>query len=213
MAVLECIFKNGAGFLDARSRILHPMGRPPSFDREQVLDRIVTVFWRHGYERTTFAELHRASALQPGSLYAAFGDKEELFSAALERYIATISSAGLARIDAAAHGKDGIRSYFAFLIDAMVDGRRRSGCLITNSLVERHAADKTVAPLVRRHFAGLEATFTRALLRDGYVADDAASRATALTCFVQGLNVIAKTRPGREKLEALVAVTLSSLVP
>lgn len=189
------------------------MGRPRSFDQDKVLDRVVDVFWRQGYERTAITDLCRATELNPGSLYAAFGDKQALFSAALGRYVAKVSSAATARIDTSHHGEDGIRSYFASLIDAMVNGRRRWGCLMTNSLVERHAADKTVAPLVSSHFTALEASFARALVRDGCGATDAAQRAAALTCFVQGLNVIAKTRPGRTKLEALVATTLASLLP
>ena len=188
------------------------MGRPRSFDRERVLDRVVDVFWRRGYERTGIADVCTATDLNPGSLYAAFGDKQALFLTALERYVATISSAATARIDASRTGEDGIRSYFAFLVDAMVEGRRRSGCHMTNTLVERHAADNRIPPIVARHIAALEASFARALVRDGCGADVAAQRAAALTCFVQGLNVLAKTRPGRTKLEALVATTLTSLL-
>lgn len=62
------------------------MGRPRAFDRDQVLDRAMDVFWRHGYEGASMTELTGAMGINPPSLYAAFGNKEGLFRAVLDRY-------------------------------------------------------------------------------------------------------------------------------
>lgn len=62
------------------------MGRPRAFDRGQALDQAMDVFWRHGYEGASLAELTRAMGVNPPSLYAAFGNKEGLFRAVLDRY-------------------------------------------------------------------------------------------------------------------------------
>ena len=64
------------------------MGRPREFDKERVLDEAMEVFWRHGYEGTTIAELTAAMGINPPSLYAAFGSKEGLLKAALDHYSA-----------------------------------------------------------------------------------------------------------------------------
>jgi hypothetical protein len=61
-------------------------GRPRSFDRDEALEHAMQVFWRQGYESTTIADLTKAMGINPPSLYAAFGDKEKLFLAAVERY-------------------------------------------------------------------------------------------------------------------------------
>jgi len=61
-------------------------GRPRSFDREIALERAMQVFWRQGYEATSLNDLTAAMGINPPSLYAAFGDKEHLFLAAVERY-------------------------------------------------------------------------------------------------------------------------------
>jgi AcrR family transcriptional regulator len=45
------------------------------------------LFWRHGYEATSVAELTAAMGITPPSLYAAFGDKQGLFLAAVRRYV------------------------------------------------------------------------------------------------------------------------------
>src|SRR5580704_10656245 len=62
------------------------MGRPREFDTEKALDEAMEVFWRRGYEGATIAELTGAMGINPPSLYAAFGSKEGLLKAALDRY-------------------------------------------------------------------------------------------------------------------------------
>ena len=61
-------------------------GRPRSFDRDEALERAMELFWRQGYEATSLADLTAAMGINPPSLYAAFGDKEHLFLAAVDRY-------------------------------------------------------------------------------------------------------------------------------
>src|SRR4029077_11955803 len=63
-----------------------PRGRPRSFDRGRALERAMHVFWRQGYEATSVSDLTRAMHINPPSLYAAFGDKEQLYLEALARY-------------------------------------------------------------------------------------------------------------------------------
>jgi AcrR family transcriptional regulator len=67
-------------------------GRPREFDFEKTLDRAMRVFWRKGFQGTSLTDLTRATRLNRPSLYAAFGDKEQLFRKALERYFAGPSS-------------------------------------------------------------------------------------------------------------------------
>jgi AcrR family transcriptional regulator len=63
------------------------MGRPREFDVDQALDRALDVFWRNGYEGTSISDLTAAMRINPPSLYAAFGNKAELYRKALDRYI------------------------------------------------------------------------------------------------------------------------------
>jgi len=44
------------------------------------------LFWRHGYEGTSIARLAEAIGINVPSLYGAFGNKEALYRAAVERY-------------------------------------------------------------------------------------------------------------------------------
>jgi AcrR family transcriptional regulator len=63
-----------------------PTGRPRSFDREKALDSALKLFWQHGYEGTSIALLAETIGVNVPSLYAAFGNKENLFRACIERY-------------------------------------------------------------------------------------------------------------------------------
>ncbi|GAA2307181.1 TetR/AcrR family transcriptional regulator [Nonomuraea roseoviolacea subsp. roseoviolacea] len=65
-----------------------PGGRPRAFDPDVALDRALEVFWRQGYEGTSLSDLTAAMGVNRPSLYAAFGNKEELFAKALDRYVA-----------------------------------------------------------------------------------------------------------------------------
>ena len=63
------------------------VGRPRAFDTERALDAAVEVFWRHGFEGASLAALATAMGVNKPSIYAAFGDKAQLFHAALRRYV------------------------------------------------------------------------------------------------------------------------------
>ena len=75
-------------------------GRPREFDADKALDRAMRVFWRKGFLGASLTDLTRAMRISRPSLYAAFGDKEQLFRKALERYFAGPSSYALESLGA-----------------------------------------------------------------------------------------------------------------
>lgn len=62
------------------------LGRPRSFDADAALEKALIVFWEHGYEGASLAMLTEAMDISRKSMYAAFGNKEELFLKVLQRY-------------------------------------------------------------------------------------------------------------------------------
>jgi AcrR family transcriptional regulator len=61
-------------------------GRPRAYDPKQALRSITEAFWKSGYSGTSLDDLSKAAGMNRPSLYAAFGDKRELYLAALGRY-------------------------------------------------------------------------------------------------------------------------------
>jgi AcrR family transcriptional regulator len=62
-------------------------GRPSIFDHDEALEKALQVFWARGYEGASMAELTEALGINRPSIYAAFGNKEELFRKALGKYL------------------------------------------------------------------------------------------------------------------------------
>jgi AcrR family transcriptional regulator len=105
------------------------MGRPRAFDKATALDCAMEVFWRRGYEGASLAELTKAMGINPPSLYAAFGNKEGLLKAALDRYAEKRGDfmghvlAGVTAYDVAARMLYGTA-------DAQTDPSTPPGCLL-----------------------------------------------------------------------------------
>jgi TetR/AcrR family transcriptional repressor of nem operon len=192
------------------------VGRTRGFDVEEALDVALDVFWQQGFDATSMQVLCQAMEVRPGSVYAAFGNKRDLFVAALRRYVETVSAEAVERLNGAPTGVQGLREYFAHLVDAMVDGKRRWGCLITNSLVEFAGRDPQLAGMFELHLANLQTSFAAALARartDGELRPGAGpDSARFLVAVVQGMNVMAKSRPGRRALQAVADSALAGLV-
>lgn len=70
------------------TEIKRPRGRPSAFDYDEVLEKALIVFWSRGYDGASMAELTEAMGINRPSIYAAYGNKEELFSKVLNRYMA-----------------------------------------------------------------------------------------------------------------------------
>ena len=71
------------------------MGRPKSFSREEVLEKAMPVFWKHGFADTSLQELERATGVNKSGLYTEFRDKEDLFVACLRHYLESQAKRGL----------------------------------------------------------------------------------------------------------------------
>ena len=130
-----------------------PPGRPREFDQDEVLDRALDVFWRKGYEGASLADLTAAMGINRPSLYAAFGDKEGLFRAALDRYVAGPSSFVSGAL-AEPNAREAVERLLCGAARALTDPAHPPGCLaVQGALVCSDAAASVKAELTRRRAA------------------------------------------------------------
>ena len=62
------------------------MGKQAKFNRDDVIEKAKNLYWEKGYHATSMRNLQDVVDMRPGSIYAAFGSKENLFKEALNRY-------------------------------------------------------------------------------------------------------------------------------
>src|SRR5690242_1075992 len=136
-------------------------GRPRTFDTDRALDRALEVFWRKGYEGASLSDLTTAMRINRPSLYAAFGDKAQLFRRALDRYAE----------GPAAYARDALKESTARRViekllyctaDSSSDARNPKGCLLVQgALACGDDASCAKRELTLRREAGEEALHQR----------------------------------------------------
>ena len=192
------------------------MGRPCSFDRDDVIRKAMTVFWDKGYASTSVQDLVEATGLQRGSLYNAFGDKAGLFDAVLMAYTADNPSTRFIRVAGTAPPKEAIHTLFNGLLEAALTFGEGRGCLVSSVLSARgegaHECEKTIGDA----YAALGRALKRAITRgqkDGSISrhHNAAALAHFLNSAVHGLSAGARSGMGPKALRDTVKVTLSAL--
>jgi TetR/AcrR family transcriptional regulator, transcriptional repressor for nem operon len=156
---------------------------------DEVVDRAMHVFWKHGYEGTGLVALERATGLGRQSLYGVFGDKRGLFTRAVERYFDCVIRPGIDTLDAPGSARANLERFLS--------ATEFNGCLLGNSVPELAAKDSEISALLARKLELMEAAFARALRRAKRDAElsadlDVKSTARALLTLAQGLAVIAR---------------------
>lgn len=186
-------------------------GRPRGFDTDRALDAAIVTFWRHGYEGTSVSALTEAMGIGTTSLYAAFGNKAELFQRALARYIAV----NTAYVTDALDQPTAYLAAEAFLLGnarAVTTPGRPPGCLSVQGAVTGGDAPEFAS--LTRNRAEAEARFVERFeraVREGDLdpAEDPASLAAYLITVATGFAVRAADGVTRKTLEGLARRALS----
>ena len=168
------------------------MPRPRSFDDDAVIDAAMLAFWKGGYGETPIGALEEATGVKRISLYNAWGDKEGLFLAALDRYHEGAREVYEGMV--ANGGMEGIQRLFTAMSAPADEGApAHSGCLMVNTVLDVRRMPDAVRAKVETYRAMIHDAFLTAL-RDARKAgqisgDDAefSARADFLLALLWGL--------------------------
>lgn len=188
------------------------MGRPREFDPDEALERAVLVFWRQGYEGTSLTDLTDAMGISRPSMYAAFGNKEQLFRKALDRYTAGAGSyAGHALGEPTA--RDVAAAVLRGAVEATTQPDRPHGCMgVQGALATGDGGEPAHDVLVgwrNARSADIEQRFRRAV-EDGDLPTgaDPAHLARYVTTVGFGIAVQAASGVGRDDLQEIADLAL-----
>jgi AcrR family transcriptional regulator len=183
-----------------------PRGRPRAFDRGRALERAMHLFWRRGYEATSVSDLTRAMGINPPSLYAAFGDKEQLYLEALGRYQQRRVESMAKWFDEEPTARAAVRRLLSEAARELARAGAPRGSMLVFSAMQC-SSDALQAKLAERRAsmrAILKARIDRGL-RDGELARGTDSDALVdfYSAVFQGMTLQARTGVSRKRLLAI----------
>jgi AcrR family transcriptional regulator len=187
-------------------------GRPRAFDIDRALDRALQVFWRQGYEGTSLSDLTKAIGINRPSLYAAFGNKEELFRKVLDRYAEGPSSrVSQALSEPTAYGA--VKRLLYASAELQTSPRNPRGCLTVHGALTCSPENETI----RRELASRRLAAGNDLLKrleqgksEGELRDsaDPTELARYFIVVIQGMAVQAASGATRQQLEKVADLAL-----
>jgi TetR/AcrR family transcriptional regulator, copper-responsive repressor len=191
--------------MEMTGSISRPRGRPRAFDRVSALDKAMRLFWTRGYEATSISDLSQTMGINPPSLYAAFGDKKQLFEQSVEAYQ---SGPGCFAQQALASHLPARAAIEKLLMDAaarFTDGAYPPGCMVVLSAAScSDEAQDIRERLTARRNASASAIRERIAAAKLPAGLDADAFAGLVVSVFQGMSVRAFDGASREELEATV---------
>ena len=192
----------------------HNMVMVRQFDEEKVLDKVLQVFWTQGWQATSMADLATAANVQRGSLYHAYGSKEQLFQLAFDRYAANVlleSKAALETTPAQA----ALEQFFDVAIASMTSAKPPRGCFTTKTAIEGDAIGGEIKKRVLALLESLESSIAQVLSRDeirSSLSEPPEKVAQVIITYTRGLAVMERIHRDPQKLRDLSSCFISCLI-
>ena len=189
-------------------------GRPKVFDREAALDKAMTLFWQHGYEATSLSDLVEATGAKAPTLYAEFVNKEGLFRAVLDHYIAHFAAKHEAKLCCDDKPVDeALKDYFIAVATCYTSKDTPAGCFMINTSAALAASSKEIAKTFKSRHAVQEQTlreFLQHRQEKGEIpaGKDVKELALFLSCVLQGMSISAREGASFDTLMQITRTTL-----
>lgn len=135
------------------------MPRTREFDPDEVLDKAMRIFWQYGYEGTSMNELEEGLGINKCSIYNTFGNKHQLYLAALDHYGRVMGGLLVEKLAHEVNGLSTIRAFFDFMEQIINSQDDRVGCFMVNAGVEMSCQDPEVCQRVQSSHRHIEDAF------------------------------------------------------
>jgi AcrR family transcriptional regulator len=190
-------------------------GRPRSYEPDVALAQAMEAFWKSGYAATSLDDLSAATGMNRPSLYAAFGDKQDIYAKAYRKYRAEMRDAFRPILEADAPVRVVLRNTFEAASEVYLagpDGPR--GCFSVVTAASEAIADpeirKQAVDAIASLDQGFAALFAKAMERGELSSGaDAAALAKIATATIHTLAIRARVRAPKSELQALIDAGVS----
>lgn len=183
------------------------LGRPLSFDPDVALHAAMLLFWRHGYEATSLADLTRVMGITPPSLYAVYGDKKRLFLAAVDLYANGPQNA-LQIIRQAATARDAAHGLLTTAAVGYTGTDTPPGCLLATGAISCSASARDVQQALADIRLGITQALAQRMAAEGVV--QAQTLAAHVMAVIQGLSTLARDGGSRDQVLAVAEMAMAA---
>ncbi len=185
------------------------MTRSCAYEVPDVLDRATEVFWKQGYAATTMSELCDITGLQPGSLYAGFGNKQAIFRQVIEHYsekiLREINTRGVIRVSE----EKTLDSVIKFIIELMYESGARS-CLLIKTLLEKPVGSEQQLILSKLNL--IEQSIGSLLEQAEEIQNINERDLSSVMCTIYGIHIYIERGYSKERTIKIAVDTLRQLL-
>ena len=193
-------------------------GRQRTFDKGDALIKAMEVFWQKGFSGASLNDLTEAMGINKPSLYAAFGNKEELFVSAINQYV---NAYGIPHFDKLLDTKSSLhermQAYLESIAKLISDSKLPGGCFVTASTCEAGSnclPEGAVKTILKINAASTKAfiSFFKDEQAKGNIVSTSSPEVLAdyLLTIQFGLAVMARNGIRRNRLEQVINHAVSS---
>ncbi|EMY68131.1 TetR/AcrR family transcriptional regulator [Leptospira vanthielii] len=169
------------------------MGRHKQFDRTEVIEKAMHVFWEKGFASSSLKDIEKATGVFKSGLYSEFKDKDDLFIQTIHHYKQNHPSRKILGRDPL--GWENIREFFRLVILSENQFGDYLACIVP----ELGLLPKRVRSILEESMAACGNDFVKNLKAAG-LKKDIQLALDFITTFHYGMTVKVKLEPG-EKIE------------
>jgi AcrR family transcriptional regulator len=189
-------------------------GRPRAYDPDAALKAARDVFWVKGYAATSLDDIVEATGMNRPSLYAAFGDKEAIYLAALKMQGEALVQAVAGAVALDIKIKPFVELFFARCIEAYLAGPKGPrGCFLVGTALTESLVRGDVGAAVRDAFGRMEELLAQRFLKARKAGElpksaDARALAMLMSSTMHELSMLARSGETRSRLEDRVRLAV-----
>lgn len=185
------------------------MAKTAKFDRQDVINLATNLYWKKGFHATSMRNLQDEIDMRPGSIYAAFGNKDGLFKEALRHY----TDMGIAQMAnyRITHDSpiDALKAFVKYQVIECKKVAPNGLCMLTKTINELTSENQELIDLTKACLSEVAQEFAN-LIKQAQIAGEISSTKSALELAnllqvqIAGLRTYAKINIDNEKLDQMI---------